>query len=77
MKKGDETMEFDQVEQLFKEYKKATGGIEPIGLTVPVGYPEGVEELGGIEAVYKLCITQRETWEKLLNYKEPPEDVWI
>lgn len=70
-------MEFDQVGKLFKEYQRVTGGNKPIGLTVPVGLPEGVEELGGIEEVYKLCIAQKVTWEELLKYKEPPEDVEI
>lgn len=55
----------------FKRYKKATGGKEPLGLIVPYGYPEGVEERGGVAAVYDECIEKGITWEELLNYKVP------
>lgn len=54
----------------FKLYKEATGGIEPIGLIVPFGYPKGVEERGGVIEVYKECIRKGVTWESLLNYRE-------
>lgn len=62
---------------LFNAYKKATGGTEPIGLIVPIGYPEGVKEHGGVEAVYKECIEKGITWEELLNYVEPSDDIII
>lgn len=61
---------------LFEKYKKVTGGEEPIGLMVPFGYPPGVEERGGVDAVYRECIKKRVTWEKLLNFN-PPDDVMI
>lgn len=64
------------LKKLFKEYKKATGGKEPIGLIVPFGYPDGVIEKGGPENVYKECIEKKVTWEKLLDYN-PPEDARI
>lgn len=51
-------------------YRDAVGG-EPIGLIVPFGYPEGVDEMGGVIAVYRECIKQGKTWEELLRY-EPP-----
>jgi hypothetical protein len=74
---GDEIMEFEHVEQLFKKYQRATGGIEPIGLTVPVGFPCGIESWEEVIEIYKKCIDKGITWEKLLNYKRPPEDVEI
>jgi len=57
----------DEEELAYQEYNKKVGG-EPIGLTVPFGYPPGVEEKGGVIAVYKECIKKGVTWEKLLNY---------
>lgn len=60
----------------FKRYKKATGGKEPLGYIVPVGLPDGVEERGGIGAVYDECIAKGVTWEELLDY-HPPEDAKI
>jgi hypothetical protein len=57
----------------YLEYNDEVGG-EPIGLIVPFGYPDGVDEMGGVIAVYEECIKQGITWEKLLNYN-PPEDV--
>ena len=56
----------------YLEYNDKVGG-EPIGLIVPFGYPDGVEEMGGVIAVYDECIKQKKTWEELLNY-HPPED---
>lgn len=61
---------------LFEKYKKVTGGKDPIGLIVPFGYPPGVDERGGVEAVYKECIKKKVTWEDLLDF-HPPEDVMI
>ena len=59
----------------YLEYNDKVGG-EPIGLMVPFGYPEGVEEMGGVIAVYEECIKQGITWEDLLDY-HPPEDAMI
>lgn len=59
----------------YRAYCKAIGGKpEPIGLQVPDGYPCGVEEMGGVIAVYEACIKQGCTWEELLDYKEPDPD---
>lgn len=63
-------------ENKFKEYRMATGGKEPIGLMVPFGYPPGVEERGGVVAVYDECIKKGITWEDLLDW-HPPKDVMI
>lgn len=62
--------------KLFKEYQKATGGKDPIGLMVPFGYPKGVEERGGVDAVYRECIEKKITWEDLLDF-HPPKDAMI
>lgn len=59
----------------YLEYNEKVGG-EPIGLIVPFGYPKGVEENGGVIAVYDLCIERGITWENLLDY-HPPKDVVI
>lgn len=64
------------IEEKFEEYKKVTGGEEPIGLMVPFGYPPGVEERGGVIAVYNECIEKGITWEDLLDW-HPPKDVMI
>lgn len=58
----------DEEELAYQEYKKKVGG-EPIGLIIPFGYPPGVEEKGGVIAVYKECIKKGVTWGELLNYK--------
>lgn len=68
-------LQMDEEGKAYLEYNEKVGG-EPIGLTVPFGYPEGVEEMGGVIAVYKKCIKQGITWEKLLAY-DPPDDVII
>ena len=47
-------------------YNKQIGG-SMIGLEVPVGYPERVEELGGVISVYESCIKQGIPWEELLG----------
>jgi hypothetical protein len=60
----------------FKEYQEATGGDSPLGYIVPFGLPAGVEERGGIIAVYDECIRKKVTWEDLLNF-HPPEDAII
>lgn len=57
----------------YLEYNDKVGG-EPIGLIVPFGYPEGVEEKGGVIAVYDACIKQGITWEDLLNF-HPDKDI--
>lgn len=56
----------------YLEYNEKVGG-EPIGLMVPFGYPDGVEEMGGVIAVYNECIKRGITWEDLLDF-HPPED---
>ena len=61
--------------QKYLEYNEKVGG-DPIGLIVPFGYPEGVEEMGGVIAVYEECIKQGISWEDLLDY-HPPEDAKI
>ena len=75
-------IEYDSADvQLFKgtpegkkylEYNEKVGG-EPIGLTVPFGYPQGVEEMGGVIAVYEECIKQGVTWEDLLDFHLPKD----
>ena len=57
----------------YLEYNDKVGG-EPIGLIIPFGYPDGVEEMGGVIAVYEECIKRGIPWEELLDYN-PPEDV--
>ena len=54
----------------YLEYNEKVGG-EPLRLMVPIGYPHGVEEMGGVIAVYEECIRQGVTWEKLLHFKIP------
>lgn len=61
---------------LFKEYRRVTGGEDPLGFIVPFGYPDGVEERGGVDAVYRECIEKKVTWEDLLNY-HPSKDADI
>lgn len=56
----------------YLEYNKKVGG-EPIGLTVPYGYPKGVKEKGGVIEVYKECIEKGVTWEELLEIKTPKD----
>ena len=56
----------------YLEYNDKVGG-KPIGLIVPFGYPEGVEEIGGVIAVYKECIKQGKTWEDLLGFEDPDD----
>ena len=69
--------EFELLQEKFKEYKKATGGKEIIGLCIVGGYPPGVEEMGGPIAVYDECIKRGITWQELLDYHEPPEGIII
>lgn len=61
----------DEVGRAYLEYNDKVGG-EPLRLIIPYGYPEGVDEFGGVIAVYKECIKKNVTWEELLNYKKPP-----
>lgn len=65
----------DEEGQKYLEYNDKVGG-EPIGMMVPFGYPKGVEEMGGVIAVYNECIKQGKTWEDLLGF-HPPEDAEI
>ena len=53
----------------YLEYYDKIGG-PPINRVVPYGYPMAVRELGGPIAVYKKCIEQNITWEKLTGYKK-------
>lgn len=57
----------------YLEYNEKVGG-EPLGLTVPFGYPDGFERYGSVAAVYDECIKRGITWEELLDF-HPPEDV--
>lgn len=59
----------------YLEYNDKVGG-EPIGLIIPFGYPKGIEEMGGVIAVYDACIKQGIAWEDLLDF-HPPKDVVI
>ena len=65
----------DEEGRKYLEYNDKVGG-EPIGMIVPFGYPKGVEEMGGVIAVYEECIKQGKTWEDLLDF-HPPEDADI
>jgi len=65
----------DEEGRKYLEYNEKVGG-EPLGLTVPVGYPPGVEEMGGVIAVYEECIRRGIRWEDLLGY-HPPKDAEI
>jgi hypothetical protein len=71
-----------EIYQMFDEgraylkYNEIIGG-EPLGMTVPYGYPEGVEKYGGVIGVYQECIKQGITWEELFDYEQPEDDVDI
>ena len=58
----------------YLEYNEKVGG-EPIGLIMPIGYPAGVEEMGGVIAVYEECIRRGITWEDLLDFHIPNDAV--
>ena len=58
----------------YLEYNEKVGG-EPLGLMVPIGYPHGVEEMGGVIAVYEECIRRGITWEDLLDFHIPDDAV--
>lgn len=68
-------MEYDRKElfELIKRYSKEIGG-DPMGLTVPFGWPEGVEEHGGPVEVYKQCLKHGLTWNEYLNIEKPDDD---
>lgn len=59
----------DEEGRSYLEYNDKIGG-EPLGLVVPYGYPDGVDDLGGVVAVYQECIKQNKTWEELLGVKD-------
>ena len=61
-----ELYQLDDEGRAYLEYNDKVGG-EPIGLTMPFGYPKGVEELGGVIAVYRECIRHSMTWQELLD----------
>ena len=56
----------------YLEYNEKVGG-EPLGLMVPIGYPAGVEEMGGVIAVYEECIRRGIPWEDLLDFHIPDD----
>ncbi|MBQ5886027.1 MAG: hypothetical protein IIW82_00015 [Clostridia bacterium] len=58
----------------YLEYNEKVGG-EPIGLMIPIGSPAGVEEMGGVIAVYEECIRRGITWEELLDFHIPDDAV--
>ena len=58
----------------YLEYNEKVGG-EPIGLMIPIGYPAGGEEMGGVIAVYEECIRRGITWEDLLDFHIPDDVV--
>ena len=58
----------------YLEYNEKVGG-EPIGLMISIGYPAGVEEMGGVIAVYEECIRRGITWEDLLDFHIPDDVV--
>ena len=58
----------------YLEYNEKVGG-DPIGLMIPIGYPAGVEEMGGVIAVYEECIRRGITWEDLLDFHIPDDVV--
>jgi hypothetical protein len=68
-----ELCQLDEEGRAYLEYNDKVGG-EPIGLTVPFGYPEGVDEMGGVIAVYKECIRQNKTWQELLGVNDQIDD---
>ncbi|AZK44783.1 hypothetical protein [Paenibacillus lentus] len=68
-----ELYELDEEGKAYLEYNDKVGG-KPLGMIVPFGYPKGVEEMGGVIAVYKECIKQGKTWEDLLGYESPKGD---
>ncbi len=53
----------------YLEYYRVTGG-EAFGYSIgmPVKAMELIEELGGIEAMYKECIRRGICWEELLDW---------
>lgn len=68
-----ELYQLDEVGRAYLEYNEKVGG-EPIGLTMPYGYPEGVESMGGVIAVYQKCIKQKKTWQELLGIDDEVSD---
>ena len=80
---------------LFEEYQRATGGTNHFGYCegMPVEIYDRVEELGGIEGLYRECIRQGKSWEDLLGtdgkwdeipreypfYKDSPDNkvMWV
>lgn len=66
----------EEIERLYKIYKREVGG-EPIILTVPYGYPEGINDEDDVVEMYKYCIENKVKWEDVLDVKETPEDAII
>ena len=59
--------------KMYLRYHEVTKG-EPLGMMIPFGYPDGVEERGGVIKVYEECIKKGVTWEELLGYNDPEND---
>ena len=70
-----EIFNMTQEGKAYLKYNNEVGG-EPIGLIMPMGYPDGVKEMGGVIAVYEQCCKQHKPWEELLNYS-PDEEMDI
>jgi hypothetical protein len=62
--------------RVYLEYNEKIGG-EYLGLTMPYGYPPGVDEMGGVINVYNECIRRGVTWQEFLGVKPVPDDVII
>jgi hypothetical protein len=58
--------QMDEEGRSYLEYNDKVGG-DPLGLVVPYGYPDGVDDLGGVIGVYQECIKQHKTWKDLLG----------
>lgn len=71
-----ELFNMDEEGRKYLEYNEKVGG-EPIGFVVPFGLPDGVDEMGGVIAVYDECIKRGITWEELLKIETPPDDAVI
>ena len=66
----------DEEGRKYLEYNEKVGG-EPLGMIVPFGYPENIDQYNGsVIAVYDECIKRGITWEELLEH-ETPDDVII
>ena len=69
-----EMYQMDEEGRSYLEYNDKVGG-DPLGLVVPYGYPDGVDDLGGVIAVYQECIKQHKTWKNLLGCPSYEKDM--